>query len=291
MQDDFDSGYGTDQLFYQPQYGALAAFSTLGTSDYHSLQVVFRKAMSRDFSFDFNYTAAHSLDTASGRQSGTSFASPFVTNPFNLNVNRANSDFDLRHQVNANFIYEIPVGKGKRLLADAPGLVNQILGGWQVTGIYRFHTGLPAPSAYDANQWATNWNAQSWGVPIRKIVSTPTRTGDPNLFSDPVVAYKSYRNAYPGEQGVRNDLRYPKYQVLDTGLYKSFPLPKEGWVVKFRWEVFNLTNTQYFTSLPSLNRRLSQDPWASGGPDADFGKFSGIQGSPRIMQFALRFEF
>ncbi len=72
------------------------------------------------------------------------------------------------------------------------------------------------------------------------------------------------------------------------GLYKSFNLPWEGSKVVFRWETFNVTNTQAFTTL--ANRRLGTDPYL-GTPAADWGRFTGIQGDARVMQFALRIEF
>ena len=146
--------------------------------------------------------------------------------------------------------------------------------GWTLTGIGRFNTGLPAPSPFDDGRWSTNWNVQSNGFAIRPIEASPTRTGDPNLFADPVAAYRSYRNSYPGEYGERNHLRYPNYFVLDMGLYKSFNLPWEGSKVVFRWETFNVTNTQAFTGLAS--RALAQDPYL-GTPAAAWGRFTGIQ--------------
>jgi hypothetical protein len=72
---------------------------------------------------------------------------------------------------------------------------------------------------------------------------------------------------------------------------KSFRLPWEGKQVVFRWDTFNLTNTQRFTGVISDNRRLGRDPYLGGTPSADFGKFTRIQGTPRVMQFALRIEF
>jgi hypothetical protein len=73
------------------------------------------------------------------------------------------------------------------------------------------------------------------------------------------------------------------------GLYKSFNLPWEGSKVTFRWETFNLTNTQNFTGLSSIS--LGQDPFNQAAAPTDWGKFTSIQGEPRIMQFALRIEF
>jgi hypothetical protein len=196
-------------LFFQPQYGALSAFSTVGTSDYHAMQVSLRKRFSQNLTFDVNYTFSHSLDIASGLQSSTSFAAAFIVNPLNLDIQRANSDFDIRHLVNANWIWALPFGHGQKFLGNTNPWVNGVIGGWEVTGIFRYNTGLPSGQPFDQSQWATNWNVQSNAVALRPVEATPTRTGDPNLFSDPKTAFQSYRNALPGETGDRNILSLP----------------------------------------------------------------------------------
>src|SRR5215813_6186711 len=281
-----------NNAFFHPQYGAFSALSSIGSSDYHAFQASFRKRFSNNLTFDFNYTLSHSYDTASGLEpTGSTFGGgAFIVNPLDLRVDRGNSDFDVRHLINANYIYNLPFGKGQKLLSNLSSVPNFILGGWQTTGIFRWNRGLPAGQPFDQSRWATNWNVQSNALLIRPLDGSPTRTGDPNLFSDPEAAYSSYRNAYPGEVGDRNLLRDPGYFAIDFGLYKRFALPWEGKGVVFRWEVFNLTNTQHFTDVIGLG--VGGDPYLNPkDTPTDFGRFTGIQGSPRQMQFALRIEF
>ncbi len=279
-----------NNTFFQPQYATFGAYSTIGTSDYHALQVSLRKRFSGGSSFDFNYTYGHSLDIASASESSGTINSgaAFILNPLNLNANRANSDFDLRHIVNFNYIYELPFGTGKRFFGNSGRVVNALIGGWTTTGIYRFNTGGPIGDPFDDARWATNWNVQSNGIQVTRLDASPTRTGDPNLFSNPTAAFQNYRNARPGEIGNRNVLREPNFFQFDFGLYKSFMVYKEKVRATFRWEVFNLTNSQQFTGI--ANFRLPLDP-AGQAPPSDWGKFTGIQGTPRIMQFALRIDF
>jgi hypothetical protein len=279
-----------NQVFVQPQYAAFAAYGTIGYSDYHSAQISFRKRFSKDLSFDFNYTFSHSLDTSSGAESATSlYGTTFILNPFDLDVNRGHSNFDIRHLINANYIWTLPVGRDKKFFGGMGKVTDALLGGWQMTGIFRYNSGLPAGAPFDSGRWATNWNISSNGVAIRPILASPTRTGDPNIFSDPTYAYQSYRTPYPGEFGDRNTIRYPGFIGLDAGLYKAFKLPGEGKRLVFRWEVYNVTNTQPFTGIASFG--LAQNPNLGLTPSADFGKFTGTQGNPRQQQFALRLEF
>jgi hypothetical protein len=290
----------TDGAFIQPQYAAFAAYGTIGSSDYHSAQVSFRKRFSKDLTFDFNYTYSHSLDIASGSESSTgaldlyNAGSSFILNPFDLDLNRGHSNFDIRHLINANYLWTLPIGKGKKFFGNAGRISDLFIGGWEMTGILRYNSGLPAGAPSDSGRWATNWQISSRGVAIRQLESSPTRTGDPNIFSDPTFAYQSYRGPYPGEVGDRNTIRYPGFFGLDAGLYKAFKLPGEGHRLVFRWEVFNVTNTQPFTGIANFG--LGQNPnlealIPNAKAPSDFGKFTRIQGNPRQQQFALRIEF
>jgi Carboxypeptidase regulatory-like domain len=285
-------GYGND-LFYHPQYAAFGALNSLGTSDYNAFQFSLKKRLSNDLNFDFNYSLSHSLDIASGLEptGSTISGSSLILNPLDLNSNRGNSDFDIRHLINANYNYSLPFGKGKKFFGGVNSIANAILGGWQTTGIFRWNSGLPARQPFDDGRWATNWNVQSNLVAIRALQSSPTRTGDPNLFGDTVAAYSSYRNPYPGESGDRNVLREPGYIATDMGLYKSFAI-REGLKLTFRWEIFNLTNTQHFTDVTGFD--FPVDPFVDTkgvNIPTNFGNFTGIQGAPRQMQFALRIDF
>nr|HQU94243.1 TonB-dependent receptor [Pyrinomonadaceae bacterium] len=134
---------------------------------------------------------------------------------------------------------------------------------------------------------------QSSGVRTRPIQSCPTRGEDgeaPSLFGgcDRTYAYQSWRNAKPGETGDRNVIRLPGYIGLDMGLAKAFNMPWEGHKLQFRMEVFNVTNTQRFGE--TVNQQLEVDPQANL-PASDWWNFSGIQGTPRVMQFGLRYSF
>src|SRR5689334_10534037 len=289
-----------NNMFYQPQFGALSAFSTVAHSNYNSLQLSLRQRLRNDITFDFNYTYGHSLDNASGLQSSGSYGAAFIVNALFPDQNYATSDFDSRHIINANWVIGLPFGRGKRFWSNSSGFVEQAFGGWQSTGIFRWNSGIPIITPTDCFVWATNWNVQSAGVRVQPVQSSPTRNGpggQPNVFSDPTAVYRSFRNARPGEVGDRNVLRAPGYISLDMGLYKSFKLPWEGQALQFRWEVFNVTNTQRFDGNTIADLSLDSDPFRGGNPTPDFGRFTSTQTplnetkAGRVMQFALRYTF
>src|SRR6185503_18642933 len=128
---------------------------------------------------------------------------------------------------------------------------------------------------------------------LRPVATSPTRGEDgkdPNNFKDVLAAYQSFRNARAGEVGDRNPLRFPGYINLDLGLGKSFRMAyNETHEIQVRWEVFNVTNTQRFTGATTTN--LEVDPFLAPAPPANWGKFTGIQGDPRVMQVALKYVF
>ena len=290
-----------NNMFYQPQFGALSAFSTLAFSNYNSLQLSLRQRLREDVTFDFNYTYSHSLDSVSGLQNSSSYGTAFIVNALDPAQNYASSDFDARHIINANWVVGLPFGRGKRYWTNSNNLVGKVLGGWTTTGIFRWNSGLPIQTPFDCCVWATNWNVQSNGTRVQPIESSPTGNGfegKPNVFSDRLAAYRSFRRARPGEDGDRNVLRAPGYIALDMGLYKSFKLPWEGHALQFRWEVFNVTNTQRFDGLTIADLGLGRDPFlGSSNPSQEFGRFTSTQTplnetkAGRVMQFALRYTF
>jgi len=287
----WDDGLGFgDNIFVHPQYATFGAYSTIGSSWYNAFQLSVRKRFQQGLSFDLNYTYSHSIDTASGNESSGSLTGINVLNPLSLSSNQGSSDFDVRHLINANYIWELPFGKGKAFLGDSGRAVNAILGGWTMTGIFRWNTGFPIGEPFDDGRWATNWNVQSNGVRIRELYSSPTKNGAdgfPNLFGDPTFAYQSFRNARPGESGDRNLLRAPGYISFDAGLYKSIKV-KENHKITLRLEVFNVSNTQRLTSVADFGMTL--DPRFEK-PSGDFGRLTAIQGAPRVVQFAVRYDF
>lgn len=292
-QDDLDNLSGR-RLFYQPQYGALAVYSTIASSDYHGGTLSIRQRFKNELTFDFNYTLSKSMDDVSGLQTDAPFT-PFILNAENIKQARAVSDFDVRHLINANALWQMPIGRGKWINTEN-GLLDAIVGGWQLTGIFRWNSGLPVEAPLDFGGWPTNWNRRNYTVRIQPIEASPTRGSDAahpaNLFSDPVAAFHSFRSGNPGERGDRNIFRYPGFVTIDMGLGKTWNMPwSENHKFQLRWEVFNLTNTQRLTSVDGFVQAV--DPFnPSATPTGSFGNFTAVQSpGPRVMQFGLRYSF
>jgi hypothetical protein len=302
----FNQGFPT--RFMQNQYGALSAWSTIGNSNYHALTTSLRQRLNT-LTLDFNYTFSHSLDDASGLQSEVESAygnnnsnGGFIVNPIRQRDNYGNSDFDIRHVITVAGVWQMPFGRGKAFFNTSSRALDAIVGGWQLSGVYRWNTGLPMTvSPFDDARWATNWNVQANVTPTALVHTCPNRSdnGTPKLFGgsncDITAIYRSFRNAYPGETGPRNYIRLPGYLNIDLGLSKTFTMPwSENHQLQFRWDVFNVANLQRFGLVDNSRSGIGvvRDPaLTSANPPSNWSNFQQIQGQPRVMQIGARYSF
>jgi len=307
---DGDGFLDCPNTFFPAQWVNLFTWATISRSEYHAMQLTARKRMSHGLSFAMNYTLSKSLDHSSTpeRQDYFGFFTGGYTgsaiNSWRPDLEYGFSDFDMRHQFNGYWTYELPWGKGRRFGGDMPGWLNQIVGGWQVSGILRMNSGVPA-NVINGRTWPTNWNLQGnatcapVGAPLFGLdtapcpttqnshfathTDSPTQTVSPNIFADPDAAIHQFRFTAPWDRGQRNVLRADKYGSLDLGISKNFTMPySEAHSLQFRWEVFNLTNTPYFDA-GSLDLNI-ENPQT-------FGDYTQMLGGPRRMQVTLRYEF
>jgi len=296
---------GLTTRFMQQQYGALSAWSTIGNSFYNAMTVTVRQRL-KTLTMDFNYTYSHSLDDASGLQNSGAYGAGFIVNPIRQGDWYGSSDFDIRHLITTSAVWQLPFGKGRAFMNTNNHFAQTVLGGWQLTGILRYNSGLPETTApYDDARWATNWNVQADVTPIAPIHACPNRTGTPKLFGgcDVKAIYQSFRNAYPGETGPRNWLRIPGYSNVDLGLGKTFNMPwSEKQQLQVRWEAFNVANYQPFGPIDTSRTGfgVARDPKLRGlNPPTNWSNFTDIQsfaGSTRlnalrVMQVGLRYSF
>jgi hypothetical protein len=165
----------------------------------------------------------------------------------NYRNERARSDFDQRHVINFSGIYELPFGRGKKLLSNANALVNGIADGWSMNGIYTFQSGEPftvRSGFLTANNVAQSRAALAPGVtkvPEAKLQSKPGVVG-PVYFADA----SQFAIPAPGELGLgRNIFQGPTYWNVDFGLAKAFRIT-ERVKLTFRAELFNALNHPNF---------------------------------------------
>ncbi|MGA9511012.1 MAG: carboxypeptidase-like regulatory domain-containing protein [Candidatus Sulfotelmatobacter sp.] len=289
-------------VFYSPQFSSLFAWRSVGNSAYNAGQFSLRHR-SNGLEFDLNYTYSKSIDVGSNAERVNEFEGfglgSQIINSWFPGQNRGVSDFDTTHIVNANWVYELPFGRGKHFGGGMGRAANAVFGGWTISGLWRWSSGYPF--SLFSPEWATNFQLESQAVPLSSarpkvgsfIVAQAGGGTGPNVFKDPGItdpsnpnaAINLFRPAYPGEAGLRNGLRGPGTFNVDTSVTKSWPI-KESQLVKFSWSMYNVTNTARFdvgTMQLNSNNSLSSS--------SSFGNFSSTLSNPRVMEFMLRYVF
>ncbi len=243
--------------FYHDQFSALYAWRSIGASNYNSLQVVYRQRFGLGLQADFNYTLSKSLDTTSqaerlGPSGGINNAQIF--NTWSPNQLYGASDFDIRHQLNANYVWSLPFGQGQRYASAVSHLVNAFVGGWQTTGIVRWTSGLPF-AVQNGDNYPTNYDIQGFATQIAKV---PGGRGKlQQRFADPAATLAAFDFTLPGDSGTRNPLRGDGYFEIDAGLGKSFALTDRV-KLKIGIEVFNVSNSVRFDAHSIRNQRAHE---------------------------------
>jgi hypothetical protein len=272
------------------QTGANGYIGNYASSNYNSMQTILRKRVSNGLQFDFNYTYSHSIDNVSQITNNfvqfTAAGSGLVCDLESLRTCRASSDFDARHTISGNYIYDLPIGRGQRLLHDAPRFVDYVLGGWQWSGIVSWRTGYPFsinsgafPTAFTLDSPAALTGPASALKPGIHTVNNQLQ-----YFSSQSTALAALSFTVGGAVGNRNVAVGPGFFNMDMGVSKSFKMPwSEKQQLKFRWDSFNTLNHPNFDgpASPTLSNT------------AQFGVITSIAtgSAPRVMQYALRYEF
>ena len=271
-------------------FGSIRQTDNVASSRYHSLQVAWNRRFTGGLMFGVSYTLAKSEDDGSNQRD-------VVPDTYDTSMLWGPSEFDARHIVVINFLYALPFFK------DHTKLTGKLLGGWQISGITQFQTGLPCSIAaatdyagvgLDSNfgcgvngqYWVVNGHPKIIGTfgPNGQWFSTTNSDGSP-IFTPPAAGTFN-------TQRVRNLIYQPGYQNWNLGLFKEFPINERAGF-QFRAEAFNFINH------PNWCGGSGCSGTTNIGLDANnlntFGKVltkgGGVGGGERNLQLSLRFYF
>lgn len=291
--------------YYNAAFSSLYSDGTIGYSTYNAGQLTVRHAMAHGYETDFSYTYSRAIDIGSdAERTCTSCTSVGTTadastgvliNSFNPRQNKGVADFDTKHLITADAVYKLPFGEGERFLNSSGGVLNAILGGWQLNGLGRWSSGLPF-SLQIAGGWMTAWPKQSMTIQTAPLGAlAPKKTiinGTPDAFPNPTALVAGIsglstssplRYPLPGEVGERNKYRGDGFFDTDAGLLKSWKITEKQ-SFKFDWEVFNVTNSVRFDCNPTTSLQNSVGK-------GSLGAYSRTLSVPRVQQFSLRYSF
>ena len=264
---------------------SISWFRSTAASSYHSLQAHYEKRFSHGLQFLASYTWAHSIDNASNANLGPTQNNSDFRNFRDPQAEFGNSDFDVRQRFSGSFLYELPIGHGKRFLGNTGGFLNQVVGGWQLGTIVSASTGNYF-TVLDANGNFSNSDGGAGGVSQR-----PDQVGDPKAKTCvPGTFFNTCAFADPslGSFGDvrRNTIEGPGYTTWDMSAFKNFH-PSEKTNLEFRAEFFNVLNHTNFL----FSKTGPQNPNNSTIlGTAQFGFLTAAR-DPRQIQLALKFSF
>lgn len=238
-----------------PQYATVRNnFETQGSSSYNALQTQVQKRFSEGIGFLVNYTLSRSMANA---ESGFgAFAAPAL-NKYDLAAEYTVASYDQTHFVNLSGVYELPIGPGKRVLGGGGGVKKNVAGGWQVSGILQYQSGMPFGVGASGNPLNNGFNRANIVPGIKPVISwknidkadssgNPLPVLNPRAFSDPGPWVPG--NA-PRELG---SLRLPPSYNENVALAKTF-FGGDHLRAEVRIEFFNVLNRVMKSCMPDTN--------------------------------------
>ncbi len=245
-----------------------------GFANYDALQASLTKRFSKGLQFLASYTWSKNMDVASGQGSSEDLGG-FVGDPTRIGNSYGPADFDQTQRLVVNFVYDLPGPK------SGPTAVRGALGHWSLSGILILQSGLPfsVTDSRSGTIYTHSGLAQCSGMDPNtsgSIESRLTSFINPAGFLPPPALFDG--TGY-GDCG-RNAMRGPDQKNMDLAILRNFPLHREGMILTFRAEAFNLTNHPNFGQ-----------PTANLASPSTFGVISTTISNPRILQLALKFMF
>jgi hypothetical protein len=271
-------------LLPYPEFcGATAASQEpVGFSNYNSLQASFTHRMTQGLIFMASYTYSKFLDDAGGPEEWASISSggASIRNYYDLKAEKSVDGTDVPQSLVLNYVYELPVGRGKKIGGGMNAVENVVAGGWQISGITHVQAGFPLSignaNANSASLWGGNQHAnvvpgvrfKSGTCPNGQTVGTKICWFNPAAFTQaPAYTFGDAPRYF-------SNLRSPGYVDEDLGIQKWFNLT-EKFRLQFTAQMFNAFNHTNFDS-PDINLG-----------DSTMGEISNTQGA-RQVQLSLK---
>lgn len=268
-----------------PEWGDITYAFNGGKSEYRALQLRFETRTKWGLTVLSSYTWSRSLDNGAGSLEGPNGNSPAPQNFYDLEDSYSYSAYDQPHNSTTSFVFELPFGNGRKFMSDASPVVDALLGGWQISGIFNAWSGerinlryTPA-AAFQVSgitqdfRGANDYRPNVTGDPLApENERTITNYFNKNNVTAPTDPSRPFGNSK------RNGVQAHPFYQFDFALAKYFPLPWRSSKIQLRVEAFNLFNRTNFNAANS-NRSSSA-----------FGTITSTK-DPRQLQIGVKFIF
>jgi hypothetical protein len=292
--------FGTDflptNIGIPSQFGTNAYLTNKGNSNYHGMLVTLDKNMSNGLNFEANYTWSRSIDNTSVSANNNSLFtnSNMICDILNPRACRGDSDFDVRQELNGNFVYQLPFGRRKAYMSQAPRWADEAFGGWSISGLPSYRTGLALTAMSGAflasfdNQVPAIFTGNK--ADLKTAVNVNHKSNTVWMFAGGSAGASKTLSEFRGpigiEYGQRNNIRGPGAFFMDAGLGKQFPIVGDRLNLTFRADAFNVFNHPVFGGgLLNIVNNASQFGQITSALRSNSGN------SARVAQFSLRLDY
>lgn len=269
--------------------------SMAGDSYYNSLQLTYERRFNMGLNALADFTWSKCRTDAPDVLNGTSiyYRAPLLPG-FGIQGDYGLCDFNIPKVVHLSGTYQLPVGRGRRLLRSAHGAEDAVLGGWQTNWILTLQDGQPFTIAC-VNGTAAGFGCNALMVPGQNKYAGPHNVNqwlNPAAFMTPPVVTTPGQTDYAPLGGAPSQAVGPGFHRLDFSLFKQFQT-SERTHLEFRAEFFNLTNTPNFAAPGFGGNGVTAAPGSLDYSNpSTFGRISStrdLQNDQREIQFALKF--
>ncbi len=249
-------------------------------SNYHALQARVEKRMSHGLQLLATYTYSKAIDDASVSQDSFNTGKTSLQDPNRRYLKRSLSEFNDTHVFQFSHVYQLPFGRGKQFGSNWNPVVNGILGGWQVSGIWTFDSGRPLMLGLTGG-----FNLPTYGAQRPDLVGNPSRnTGADwmtNYFASNAVFAKPVPYAIGNSPRVLNGVSAPGQANANISVSKEFSLSsvREGMRLQLMCQTLNALNHPQFAA-PNLSLG-----------SASFGSTTALANLPRELEMVLKLRF
>jgi hypothetical protein len=245
-----------------------------GDSHYNALDVNYTHRVSQGLTLLASYTFSKFIDNVGGPENWANASANFsenIRNVYNLAAEKSVDATDTPHSFVLSYVYELPVGRGRKFASGVNGVVNAIVGGWQTSGTLTLKEGFPLT--------ITQSDSNPFGVGQHVNVVGDYHVPHPSIaqWFNPAAFAQAPQFDLGNAPRYFSDLRAPNYKNWDMSIQKYFPI-QERYRVQFRLDMFNTFNHPNFYSPNTF----------FGGAGSGFGTINQAW-TPRLMQAALKF--
>jgi hypothetical protein len=272
------------------QFAEDTIYTNKGSSSYNGLLLTVQKNLSHGLQFDFNYTWSSAIDNVSLTGNQVAYGGyGFICDAVRPRECRGPSDFDEKQIISSDFIYALPFGRGRTFAANAPIWLDELIGGWGISGLPSWHSGDPYTAFSNAFVAGFANDAPAILVGNKSDMNAHpniTSDGSVNMFKNQNQAAADYVGPIGFNIGARNSLRGPDYFDMDVDLSKTFIIVPNKVNLKFAANAFNVFNNNSFSSFGN-NAGNAGETYYSGV----FGQITSSQTTARILQVSGKISF